>query len=98
MGFLSGYSRSYVRPLIALFVVAAIGAGAFWYFDAETYGEALGLSAANTLNVFGFRRDFVLATETPLAWLIVFSAVQTIFGTILLFLFGLGIRNKFRMK
>jgi hypothetical protein len=26
------------------------------------------------------------------------AAVQTILGTILLFLFGLGIRNKFRMK
>jgi hypothetical protein len=26
------------------------------------------------------------------------SAIQTILGTILVFLFGLGIRNKFRMK
>ena len=79
-------------------MVAAIGAGAFWYFDARTYGEALGLSAANTLNVFGFRRDFVSAIDTPLAWLKVLAALQTILGTILLFLFGLGIRNKFRMK
>jgi len=31
-------------------------------------------------------------------WLDVLSAVQTILGTILLFLFGLGVRNKFRMK
>jgi Pentapeptide repeats (9 copies) len=97
-GVLSGYGRSYLRPLGALFVVAAIGAGAFWYFDARTYGEALGLSAANTLNVFGFRRDFGLAIDTPFAWLKVFSALQTILGTVLLFLFGLGIRNKFRMK
>jgi hypothetical protein len=95
---LSDYGRSYIRPLGALFVVAAIGAGAFWYFDARTYGEALGLSAANTLNVFGFRRDFGLAIDTPFACLEVMSAVQTIFGTILLFLVGLGIRNKFRMK
>ncbi len=57
-GVLSGYGRSYFRPHIALFVIAAIGAGAFWYFDARTCGEALSLSAANTLNVFGFRRDF----------------------------------------
>jgi hypothetical protein len=97
-GLLSGYSRSYVRPLVALFVVAAIGAGAFWYFDARTYGEALGLSAANTLNVFGFRRNFGLSIDTPFACLEVVSAVQTILGTILLFLFGLGVRNKFRMK
>jgi hypothetical protein len=50
------------------------------------------------LNVFGFRKDFGLAIDTPFAWLEVMSAIQTIFGTILLFLFGLGIRNKFRMK
>ena len=79
-------------------MVAAIGAGTFWYFDARTCGEALGLSAANTLNVFGFRRDFGLAIDTPLAWLKIFAAVQTVLGTILLFLFGLGIRNNFRMK
>jgi hypothetical protein len=86
-GALSGYGRSYMRPLGALFVVVAIGAGAFWYFDAErTYGEALGLSAANTLNAFGFRRDFGLAIDTPLAWLQVLAAIQTILGTILLFL------------
>ena len=97
-GVLSGYGRSYLRPLGALFVVAAIGAGAFWYFDGRTYGEALGLSAANSLNVFGFRRYFDLVIDTPLAWLKVFSALQTVLGTILLFLFGLGIRNKFRMK
>ncbi|MDQ6868106.1 MAG: pentapeptide repeat-containing protein [Pseudomonadota bacterium] len=68
-GLLSDYGRSYRRPLGALFVVAAFGAGAFWYFDARTYGEALGLSAANTLNVFGFRRDFGLAIDTPFACL-----------------------------
>jgi|GEM_PF-3975037 len=50
-GLLSDFGRSYLRPLGELFVVAGIGAGAFWYFDARTYGEALGLSAANTLNV-----------------------------------------------
>lgn len=97
-GALSGYGRSYLRPLVALLAVAASGAAVFWYFDARAYGEALGLSAANTLNVFGFRRDLGLAIDTPLAWLKAFSALQTILGTILLFLFGLGIRNKFRMK
>ncbi len=61
-------------------------------------GEALGLSVANALNVFGFRRDFGLTIDTPLSWLELMSAIQTILGTILVFLFGLGIRNKFRMK
>jgi hypothetical protein len=26
-------------PLVSLFVVVAIGAGAFWYFDARAYGK-----------------------------------------------------------
>jgi len=94
---LSNYGRSYVRPLVAIFVVSAIGAGVFRHFDARTCEEALGLSAASTLNVFGFRRDFHLSIDTPLNWLKVFAAFQTILGTILLFLIGLGIRNKFRI-
>jgi hypothetical protein len=45
-GLLCDYGRSYLRPLVALFVVSVIGALAFWFFDARTYGEALGLSVA----------------------------------------------------
>jgi hypothetical protein len=95
---LSDYGRSYARPLIALLVVSIIGAAAFWYFDARNFGDGRGLSVANTLNVFGFRRDFDLAVDTPLAWLKVVAALQTILGTALLFLLALGVRNKFRMK
>lgn len=99
-GLLSEYGRSYLRPLVALFVAAAIGAGAFWYFDARTIEEALGLGVANTLNVFGFRKEFFDASciESLPAGLKIVAALQTILGTILLFLIGLGIRNKFRMK
>ncbi len=99
-GLLSNYGRNYFKPFVALIVVAVIGAVVFWYFDAHTIGEALFLSAANTLNVFGFRRDFFEASciEGQPAVLKFVAAAQTIIGTILLFLFGLGIRNKFRMK
>jgi Pentapeptide repeats (9 copies) len=99
-GVLSDYGRSYVWPFVWLFAVAAFGAAIFRHFGALTLGEATGLSAANTLNVFGFRKDFFdtdFMKSLP-AWLEVVSALQTIVGTILLFLFGLGIRNKFRMK
>jgi hypothetical protein len=88
-----------------ILVVAAVGAGAiwysgaFWYFGAHAFGEALGLSVANTLNVFGFRKDFFPDSFNRLPWGLDFlAAIQSILGTILLFLFGLGIRNKFRMK
>ncbi len=97
-GLFSDYGRSYGRPLAGLLGVWAIGAGAFSYFDARPCGEALGLSAANTLNVFGLLKVFNLVIDTPLAWLNVFAAVQTILGTILLFLVGLSLRNKFRLK
>jgi hypothetical protein len=97
-GVLSDYGRSYLRPLVALFVAAAIGALAFWYFGARGYGEAVGLSVANMFNVFGFRKDFDLHIDNLPAELKVFSAFQTILGTTLVFLFGLGIRNRFRIK
>jgi hypothetical protein len=99
-GVLSDYGRSYLRPLVALFCLALIGTLAFLCSDSLSTWQALGLSAANTLNVFEFRKDFIATSVIAClpAWLDVMSAVQTILGTILLFLFGLGIRNKFRMK
>jgi len=42
-----------------------------------------------------FDTDFMKSLPS---WLDVISAVQTNLGAILLFLLGLGIRNKFRMK
>jgi hypothetical protein len=50
------------------------------------------------LHVFGFHKVFDLSIATPFALLEVLNATQTILGTILLFLVGLGIRNRFRMK
>jgi hypothetical protein len=99
-GAFSDYGRSYVWPFLWLFAVMTFGAAIFRHFGALTLGEASGLSAANTFNVFGFRKDFIASSVTSglSPWLEVVTAVQTILGTILLFLFGLGIRNKFRMK
>ena len=54
-GGLSSYGRSYIRPLVGLFVLSAIGAGVFWHFGGRAYAEALGLSAASTLSVFGYQ-------------------------------------------
>jgi len=99
-GVLSDYGRSYLRPLGALFYLALIGTLAFLSSNSLSPGQALGLSFANSLNVFGFRKDFFDPTVIAClpAWLDVVAALQTILGTILLFVFGLGIRNRFRMK
>jgi hypothetical protein len=100
-GLLSDYGRSYARPLYALFAVAAIGTLVLLLSGAHfAPWQSLGLSFANTFNVFGFRKDFfdAAAIEHLPALLKILAATQTIVGTILLFLLGLGIRNKFRMK
>jgi uncharacterized protein YjbI with pentapeptide repeats len=99
-GKLSDYGRSYIRPLKGLFYLALIGTLAFLPADSLSPGQSLGLSAVNTLNVFGFRKDFFDAAtiESLPALSKILAALQTILGTILIFLFGLGIRNKFRMK
>lgn len=83
---------------MALLAVVIVGTLAFLPLESLSPLQSLGLSAANTLNVFGFRRDFNLSIDTPLAWLKIVAALQTVLGTILLFLVGLDIRNKFRMK
>ncbi|MGC2224904.1 MAG: pentapeptide repeat-containing protein [Methylocella sp.] len=99
-GLVSDYGRSYARPFVWLLVVAAIGALLFVFSDALPIEKSFGLSFANTLNVFGFRKDFfdTATIEHLPASLKILTALQTILGAILLFLFGLGIRNKFRMK
>ena len=80
--------------------VAAFGLSIFRHFGGLTLREASSLSTANALNVFGLRKDFIasLVIDGLSPWLDVVAAIQTILGTILLFLFGLGLRNKFRMK
>ncbi len=98
-GWLSDYGRSYVRPLTGLLVTAAAGILPFWW-HLSGFWQAAGLSLANTFGVLGFRRDLigseVLACLPGL--LKVLAAVQTVAGIVLLFLLGLAIRNRFRMK
>ena len=63
-------------------------------------GGALGLSFANTFGLLGIRKDLLdagLLQGLP-GRLKVIATIQTILGIVLLFLFGLGIRNRFRIK
>lgn len=100
-GLLSDFGRSHTRPLLGILLVWACSAVplSIWLGKCRL-NEALGLSLVNVFGVFGFRKEFVaakLVEEMPSA-LKVMSAVETIIGGILLFFFGLALRNKFRMK
>jgi hypothetical protein len=68
--------------------VAAVGTLVLLLSGAPlAHWQSLGMSVANTLNVFGFRKDFFdphLFGNLP-APLKILAAVQTILGTILLF-------------
>lgn len=57
-GLLSDYGRSYALPFLWLLGVAAIGAMVLVFSDALPIAKSFGLSAVNTLNVFGFRKSF----------------------------------------
>ena len=57
-----------------------------------------GISFANTLSLLG---KPLIEADVPLGlpnWLKAIATLQTILGIMFLFLFGLGIRNRFRMK
>jgi hypothetical protein len=100
-GALCDYGRSYVRPLYGLLLTTAIGAWIAWpWFGAFKLKKALGFSLANTFGLLGFRKDFVdpgLLVSLPGALKVV-AGLQTVVGAMLLFLFGLAVRNRFRMK
>lgn len=62
--------------------------------------EAIGLSFSNTFGVLGIRKDLIASAtlQNLPGWLKVIASVQTGLGIVLLFLFSLGLRNRFRMK
>jgi hypothetical protein len=60
--------------------------------------KAIGLSFINTFGVLGFQRLLPDATRELSDLLLVVAGVQMMAGVILLFLFGLALRNRFRMR
>lgn len=110
-GALSDYGQSIARPAGGLLAVVVLGwavirtwlgrtdrpvGGAQWL---DPIPEALVLSIANTLPFLGLARTKLTefhALAPP--GLVVFSAVQSLAGIVLLFLLGLGLRTRFRMR
>jgi hypothetical protein len=61
--------------------------------------EAAGWSILNTLPFLGFGKLYYGELAKELAWpLKVVGGVQTVFGFVLLFFLGLGLRNRFRLR
>jgi uncharacterized protein YjbI with pentapeptide repeats len=103
----SNYGLSVWRPLVWLFVLFAVGWAAFYFVHATNPGAtALTIPHAAALsfgNIFPFvpsSHDFL--SETPFSgWSRIEKVIavgQTLLGTPLLFLFGLAVRNRFRMR
>ncbi len=111
-GLLSDYGISIWRPVVAMLTLIVLGAALLSYHitlqdqppQASTFWQSMGLSmgwsTANMLPFTGFARTyFGLAFYQALpAWLKVFAGFQTLAAIPLLFLFGLGLRNTFRLR
>ena len=100
----SDFGNSVWRPVFWLRVVWLSGTiakldavkGTYWP-DWLSIPQAMGWSFANLFSFFGFYRRYFKG-ETLNDVLQLFSATQTVFGFVLLFLLGLGLRNRFRLR
>jgi hypothetical protein len=97
-----GYGQSVARPLISLAVVWAAGAGLFALLPAAAgwpldYEDAARLSLVNLIPFLPYKPGEEVMKHLD-AWVEWFGILQAISGAVLLFLFGLALRNMFRMK
>lgn len=110
-GLLSNYGHSVGRPLVGLFANVGIGwlvfASVFYAtsdaLNGASHASAFGVSLSNVFAFLGFGRvflgDFYKTMSADYGmWLVFLSGVQTVLGFILLFLLGLGLRNRFRLR
>lgn len=101
---LSGYGRSILRPLLVI-AAASVPFGILYDVLPLLNGsdlsprEALGLSLANSFGIFSFAKDAAGIDPKQLsAATRTLGVVQAGLGAFMLFLAGLGLRNRFRMK
>ncbi|MFK5998770.1 MAG: pentapeptide repeat-containing protein [Rhodobacterales bacterium] len=103
---LSDYGNSIERPAAWLFILwiwgaiaklNAVGGGSFWP-DYHSIPHALGWSLSNLFTVFGFWRLYAKEFLELNSWLQLIGSAQTVCGFALLFLLGLGLRNRFRLR
>lgn len=97
-----GYGQSVARPLLWLVLFWAVGSGLFSLFPAAAgrplnHEDAARLSLVNLIPFLPYKPAEVVMKHLDdwVEWLGIF---QAIIGAVLLFLFGLALRNLFRMK
>jgi hypothetical protein len=101
---LSDFGNSIIRPTVGLLALWVVFGLAYWigYYDpskSETMFPAFGPSFANIFGFLGFHGRFMpKAFENTPAWLIAASGFQSLFGFVLLFFLGLGLRARFRLQ
>jgi len=102
----SDYGNSILRPAVWLAVfwiwgaiakLQAVGGGHYWP-DYHSIPHALGWSLSNLFTVFGFWRLYAKEFLELNSWLQLIGSAQTVCGFALLFLLGLGLRNRFRLR
>ena len=104
---LSDFGNSIIRPTVGLLVLW-VGFGLAYWLGYYGHGSdqsltlllpAFGLSFANIFGFLGFHSRFMpnVFDSTP-AWLIAASGFQSVFGFVLLFFLGLGLRARFRLQ
>jgi hypothetical protein len=96
----SEYGYGVKQPSLAIVLLWLAGALSLVYWGGMQCAAALGLSFANIFRFFGFQRVyFESGTIKDLnMWLEIMTGSQTVIGYFLLFLLGLGLRNRFRLK
>ncbi|RTL90796.1 MAG: pentapeptide repeat-containing protein [Hyphomicrobiales bacterium] len=99
---LSGYGLSIAKPLICLVVMAFLPAIFFAKTNSRVYDRmdflsALGFSATNLLSFLPYKPEKGIADHLSVSAKII-ANMQSVAGIILLFLLGLALRNRFRMK
>ncbi len=95
----SGYGQSVGWPIFWLVVLFALGADFFALAPVHggaplAYDVAVGLSVTNLFSLLPYKPK--LEELSPAAKII--GDLQSVLGLVLLFLLGLGLRNRFRMK
>ena len=108
-GFFSDFGHSIAKPTRWLVVLWAIGSGCYWKWWLSGLEEpisatpagftAMGFSLAQLFSFLGFNRVFFDGDAQQMAWgLQAVAGFQAIAGVVLLFLLGLALRNRFRLK